>query len=266
VKTLHYQLKHLQLYKLLCQASLIEDLLNDGFDFILTARFQSDPIERRFGQYRQMSGGRFLVSLKDVLYSERIIKIKNLVKESINIIENDIKADETKHSHEFLNEIEDINFEKIILSDESREVAVYIAGYIAKKLVKKFGECCKKFCICSNPSIDSQDTHYLNILSRGGLIVPSSYLIDYVCDGFAYIDCVFDIINSSKLQDRKAAKLVLNIAMKNEAFLCLTHWIKGRDYVHHTISNIYFNNNRKVITDCVHKDNIVAFKKRQRFK
>ena len=30
---------------LLCQATLIEDLLNDSFDFILTAHFQSDFIE-----------------------------------------------------------------------------------------------------------------------------------------------------------------------------------------------------------------------------
>ena len=51
---------------LLCQASLIENCLSDGFKFVLTARFQSDSIERRFGQYRQMSGGRFLVGLKDV--------------------------------------------------------------------------------------------------------------------------------------------------------------------------------------------------------
>ena len=48
-----------------CQASLIEDLFDDEYDFILTTRFQSDPLERRFGQYRQMSGGRFLVGLKD---------------------------------------------------------------------------------------------------------------------------------------------------------------------------------------------------------
>ena len=31
-----------------CHASLIEDLLNDGFQFVMTSRFQSDPIERRF--------------------------------------------------------------------------------------------------------------------------------------------------------------------------------------------------------------------------
>ena len=35
---------------------LIDELLNDGYDFILTARLQSDPIERRFSQCRQMSG------------------------------------------------------------------------------------------------------------------------------------------------------------------------------------------------------------------
>ena len=70
-----------------CPACLIEDLFADGYDFILTARFQSDPLERRFGQYRQMSGGRFLVGLKDTIISEKIIKIKSLLKEGIDIDE-----------------------------------------------------------------------------------------------------------------------------------------------------------------------------------
>ena len=69
----------------LCQASLIEDLLSDGFKFLLTARFQTDVIERMFGQYQQMSGGRFLVGLKNIIWSERILKTKSLVKESIDI-------------------------------------------------------------------------------------------------------------------------------------------------------------------------------------
>ena len=41
---------------LMCHAALIEDLLADGFKYVLTARFQSDPIERRYSQYRQMCG------------------------------------------------------------------------------------------------------------------------------------------------------------------------------------------------------------------
>ena len=139
-----------------------------------------------------------------------------------------------------------------------------IAGYTAKKSIKKFGQCCKRFCICNNSTKDSQDTPYLNILSRGGITKPSSYLVHYVCDGFAYIDCVFDIISISKLQDRKETKLFLNIAMKHEPFLCFTHRMKGMDLAHQTISSIYFNNNGKFVTDLVHKDNIVSFKKRQR--
>ena len=35
-------------------------------DYIITARLQSDPIKRRFSQYRQMTGGRFIVSLTEV--------------------------------------------------------------------------------------------------------------------------------------------------------------------------------------------------------
>ena len=70
---------------LLCLASLIEDLLGEGYDFVLTSRFQSDPLEKRFGQYRQMSSGRFLVGLRDVISSEKIIKIKSLLKEDLDI-------------------------------------------------------------------------------------------------------------------------------------------------------------------------------------
>ena len=63
------------------QAMLIDELLNDGYDYILTARLQSDPIERRFSQYRQMSGGRFLVSLREVQNTERILSCRSLIKE-----------------------------------------------------------------------------------------------------------------------------------------------------------------------------------------
>ena len=112
---------------LLCQASLIENFLSDGFKFVLTARFQSDAIERRFGQYRQMRGGRFLVGLKDVIWSERILKIKSLVKESIDI-KDDIKVTENEDviQQELFDNIMKIGFENVILSDETRDVAAHI--------------------------------------------------------------------------------------------------------------------------------------------
>ena len=64
---------------LLCHASFIEDLLEEGYEFVLIWRFQSDPIERQFAQYQQVSGGRSLVRLKDVTSSEKIIKSKSLL-------------------------------------------------------------------------------------------------------------------------------------------------------------------------------------------
>ena len=75
---------------LLFHASLIEDLLEEGYEFVLTWRFQSDPVERRFVHYRQMSGGKFLVGLKDVTSSEKIIKIKILLKKEIDV-DNNVK-------------------------------------------------------------------------------------------------------------------------------------------------------------------------------
>ena len=82
------------------QSGLIKELLSEGYDFVMTSRLQSDPIERRFSQYRQMSGGRFLVSLREVTNSERIIRCRSLVKADINFWKEDLGSD--KPSLDFL--------------------------------------------------------------------------------------------------------------------------------------------------------------------
>ena len=53
-------------------------------------------MERRFGLYRQMSGGRFLVRLREATSSEKIIKLKALLKGDnvSNIMDSNIKHDE----------------------------------------------------------------------------------------------------------------------------------------------------------------------------
>ena len=44
----------------------------------MTSKVQRNPLERRFGQYRQMSGGWFLTGLREATSSEKIIKLKTL--------------------------------------------------------------------------------------------------------------------------------------------------------------------------------------------
>ena len=44
-------------------ADLSSELLCESYDYVLTGRLKTDPLERRNSQYRQMRGGRSLVSL-----------------------------------------------------------------------------------------------------------------------------------------------------------------------------------------------------------
>ena len=72
---------------LLCLAWIIEDLLGEeGYGFVLISRFQSNTLERRFVQYWQMNGGRFVVGLRHVTSSEKIIKVNSLLKKILTLI------------------------------------------------------------------------------------------------------------------------------------------------------------------------------------
>ena len=81
-----------------CIANLIDDLLNENSDYILTSRFQSDPIECHFSKYRQMSDGRFLASLREVNNSEKILLFNSIMKAVLNFWEENIYAKNTTDS------------------------------------------------------------------------------------------------------------------------------------------------------------------------
>ena len=132
----------------LCLALLFEDLLGEQYDFVLTSRFQGDPLERQFGQYCQMSGGRFLVGLWDETSSEKIIKIKSLLKEDLDL--DNVKVESTNNDETTSRLLSHTGIvscspEHLSLSDESREVTLHTAGYITKKFKKRSGNCCKEY-------------------------------------------------------------------------------------------------------------------------
>ena len=103
---------------------------------MITARLQSDPVERRFSQYRQMSGSRFLDNLREVLNSERILRCRFLIKENINFWEEDI-ASENPECITVIEDIFDTRTQEIVesvLNENSAEVA---NGYVAKEVIKR---------------------------------------------------------------------------------------------------------------------------------
>ena len=176
------------------QVMLLEDLFAEGFEYILTSKFQSDPIERRFSQYRSMSGGRFLVSLREVTTTEKVLGCRSILKaeEDYWLKDEDEESneeDEVKALVESL-EIEEAGIMEASLCENSREVAHYIAGGIARMLQKKTQcDSCSRLLI-NRDSSASQTGSYLQNISRGGLTNPSEEMSEFVCTIFAQTELI----------------------------------------------------------------------------
>ena len=153
---------------------LVEDLLNSGYEYVILRKLQSDPLEKRFSMYRQMSDGRFLVSLREVLNSERILQCRSLLKENVNIWEDDVAPVVTHTLGAFINFIEkdDSHLCEAALTDDSNEVATTIAGYTAKELIKRSSCIICKSCLVNENGIHFKNKYFDN-LSRGGLTIHS---------------------------------------------------------------------------------------------
>ena len=62
---------------------MIHDLLNNNIlDYILLGKFQTDNLESRFGQYRMLSGCNYLISVPEVMQSEKKLRIKKFTQAS----------------------------------------------------------------------------------------------------------------------------------------------------------------------------------------
>ena len=95
-----------------------------------------------------MSRGRFLVGLKDVICSEKILKIQSLLKEDTHIdVEIKISCPREMQIMKIKTDVDslEILLDTLMLSPNSREYVAHIAGYTAKKYLKKIksSSCCK---------------------------------------------------------------------------------------------------------------------------
>ena len=191
------------------QAMFMQELLDEGYEFIFTHRFQSNPLENRFSQYRQMSGGRFLVSLQEVLSTERILTCQSLLKRNINFCEEYLEP--VQKNDKILNILaqHESEINKLFLSPDSKEVAYTISGYITNKLIKDF-QC--KLCsliMVGNDSDKATDKEYFDLLSQGGLTVPSRQIVEFVCACFAILEYADQFIVKNHESTRVSAEQVL---------------------------------------------------------
>ena len=131
---------------------------------------------------------------------------------------------------------------------------------------ERFGDCCNGS-LAGDSGDENPDFSYVQILSRGGLKIPSTNLVNYVCTVFAILEFMDDLITKSSLPVHKVAERVLIHCFQSfETFACTTHEAIARKITNSTAVNIYFNDKREICTDSLATDGVKTFKKRQREK
>ncbi len=167
------------------------------FNFVMLGRLQSDPIERRFGWYRQLSGGNYFVSIRQILEAEKSIRLKSLVTFSGFSMDSlkEVFSESARMEEE---EVSGLSASLLIIMDKdsislddsdfsSQNILFYIGGYAARGLVK-MSKC--QSCIRllrqekevppvqfeeeeNSPSFQEMKQAFTRKLDKGGLVFPS---------------------------------------------------------------------------------------------
>ena len=269
--TLTKQTSHTLVTTLRFIYNLVDDLLIENYDYILMSRFQSDPIKRHFSKYRQMSGGCFLVSLREVRNPEKILLLNSIIKADLNFWEESICVKKTIDSvtlelHTRLDEIAS-EISECQLNEESKEGAASIAGYVTKGFSSR-SDCnqCKEKLIINNKDNGHDHYKYLKLLSPGGVIVPSLALTDFIFQTFSISHYISHTIHGlTKNGNRKITENVLQKYLNkvvNFARFESEDW--GIKFSERACINIFYSSEQKRTNQSVRKDQTKDFKKRQR--
>ena len=109
---------------------------------------------------------------------------------------------------------------------------------------------------------DPQKYHHL--LSRGGLVTPSTSMAKYVGKSFAIMDLVEDPIHQSAYRARPLAEKILEMNNKEKKdFVGDTCEKWGVKFTNRMVVNVFYNNRQKQSADNVRENGVVKFKQRQ---
>ena len=158
-----------------------------GAKYVLLGKFQTDCLEARFGQYRQLAGGKYNVSLRQVFECKKKFVCFSVLKLSIHgqkVTLNDFFLNWDAYeiaSNIYQNYSIQITVEEINKSKKKLPVLNNIAGYCCSLINKKL-KCkdCKEYIESSYKSSTNFQTSLILGLSKGGLLYPSQEFVDIV--------------------------------------------------------------------------------------
>ena len=190
-----------------CQYFLEKDI----FEYILLGYCQSDPIEGRFGRYRQLCGPNFYISVRQVAECEQKIRIMNLMEQNCDLREFNPSNESVSVSvPDWLTEcLSNFNvFDLDTIESSQLNLLYYIAGYISRSIYRRQKcEACKEALISSETSSDEPTTsthpQIINLCNRGGLSFPSEMAFVITCLGY----CAFDAFMNNSCSKTSFLKL-----------------------------------------------------------
>lgn len=141
--------------------------------FILLGKFVTDDLEKRFGRYRQLSGCTYNVTYRDILESEKKLRIKRLVRTF------PLELHTQKYSKESVKEFDGDEYVSILetdflerFTDNDHSSFTYVCGYGGHSISRSVNcQICRDLIIKGKGNLT--EVEYFDHIQRGGLIVPT---------------------------------------------------------------------------------------------
>lgn len=160
-------------------------------NYVLLGKFQTDPLESRFGKYRQLAGGQYNISIRQLYECEKRLRIQSLLTLKSRAYGNICISEfvETSEKVQDDEEVSDNNFSPIIVvSDDDFEniisempVIIYLGGYCCYIALRKFTcETCKNMLVYKEDLIVEDNYSLIRNLSRGALLLPREHVVTLV--------------------------------------------------------------------------------------
>ena len=186
-----------------------------------------------------MSGGRFLVSLTEILRSEKIITYQHLLKRDIDFSGLTVSTTDeiNKLTSDFLTTLPTDSIDLLSLSDNSKHIVAYVAGYISHSLIQRsYLDVCFELL-----QKDQMNNSYIGILNRGGLQLPTVVLYQYVETAFCILESFESQILATKLPTKHVTlHLLAQVSVEcDSGFVCDLHATDSCKRVHSIITNLY---------------------------
>ena len=200
-------------------------LQEHSFNFVMLGKFSSDPIEGRFGWYRQSCGGSYFVTVRQIFNSEKNIRVLSFMR-TLNDAESEDRDRLLKNANRQFNEsISNVGFpEKCFgisdgdewlaeslcdlsldnLDTDNIPIVYRVAGYVGRTVSRRrrcsfchelllvstptSSNCSIKQCFSDHRVQSAQDL--FNQVNRGGLSHPQECLLVLCAIAFHYMQLI----------------------------------------------------------------------------